>query len=368
VSLLPLKFLRISIRTLDLPIKKGRTAPSLNHTAQMASNKKIDPFLKANNDTGFSNNASNVGGRFINKDGTFNLRKEGITFFGRYSIYHNMLNMPRWKFIGVIVLFYLVINLIYASIYLLIGCDQLQGLIAQTPWQKFKEVYFFSTETFTTVGYGRVNPIGDGANFVAAIESMSGFLSFALATGLIFGRFARPRAYLVFSNYALISPFKGGTALMFRFASYKDNHTLTDVEIRVNIGLQVVQENGKAEYRYYDLGLERTRVESLPMNWTVVHPIDDKSPLKGFNEEDMKVADVELYVLIRAFDDVYSNFVQRRTSYTYSEIKFNSKFIPMYRESEDGKTTILELHKLNEFVELMELPESVQAIQLPEST
>jgi inward rectifier potassium channel len=165
----------------------------------------------------------------------------------------------------------------------------------------------------------------------------------------MFGRFSRPRSYLIFSDFALISPFKDGTALMFRFAPYKDHHTLTDVQIRVNIGLKV-QMDGSAEYRYYDLSLERSKVESLPMNWTVVHPIDEQSPLLGFTQEDMLSADVELYVLIRGFDDVFSNLVQQRTSYTYQEIIFNGKFVPMYRESEDGKTTILELHKLNEFV------------------
>jgi inward rectifier potassium channel len=317
----------------------------------MSLHKRINPILKTNNDTGFGNNASSYGGRFINRDGTFNLRKEGISFLNRFSIYHNMLTLPRWKFITVLVLFYFVINLIYTFIYLAVGIDQLQGVIATTHWGKFKEAYFFSTETFTTVGYGRVNPVGDGANFVASIEAMSGFLSFALATGLMYGRFARPRAYLVFSQNALISPYKEGTGLMFRFASYKDKHTLTDVEIRVNVGLQVA-ENGDKVYKYYDLTLERTRVESLPMNWTVVHPIDENSPLQGFAHADMQATDVEVYVLIRGFDDVYSNLVQQRTSYTFQEIKFNGKFVPMYRESDDGKTTILELHKLNEFVEV----------------
>src|SRR5258708_24617412 len=285
----------------------------------MAASKRIDPFLKTNNDTGFGNNASNYGGRFINRDGTFNLRKEGISFFNRYSVYHNMLTLSRWKFAAVIILFYLTINLLYTALYLLVGIDQLQGVIATTPWGKFKEAYFFSTETFTTVGYGRVNPVGDGANFVASIEAMTGFLSFALATGLMYGRFARPRAYLLFSEHALVSPYKGGSALMFRFASYKDNHTLTDVEIRVNIGLQV-QTDGNAEYRYYELQLERSRVENLSMNWTVVHPLDERSPLRGFTWEDMKASDVELYVLIKGFDDVYSNQVLQRTSYTYQEI------------------------------------------------
>lgn len=318
----------------------------------MASDMKIDPLLKTNNDTGFGTNAANYGGRFINRDGTFNLRKEGVSFFDRYSIYHYMLTLPRWKFISVLILAYFTVNLVYCGLYLLIGLDQLQGLLATSAWGKFKEAFFFSTETFTTVGYGRVNPVGGWANLVAAIEGMSGFLSFALATGLIYGRFARPQSYLLFSDYALISPYKDGTALMFRFAPFKDNHTLTDVQLRVNIGLKVLQPDLTEEYRYYDLALERTKVESLAMNWTVVHPIDENSPLRGFTHKDMASADVEIYVLIRGFDDVYSSIVQQRTSYTFQEIQFNKKFIPMYRESEDGRTTILELHKLNQYKDL----------------
>ena len=318
----------------------------------MATHTRVNPFSKINNDTGFGNNPNDYGGRFVNRDGTFNLVKEGMPFWDKFSIYHTMLNLPRWKFISLIIVFYLVINFFFACIYFFIGAGQMQGVIGKTPWAFFKEMYFFSTETFTTVGYGRVNPVGDTANFVAAIESMSGFLSFAIATGLIYGRFAKPKAYLIFSDYALISPFQDITALMFRFASYKDNHTLTNVEIKINLGLQV-QENGKAVFKFYDLELERSKVESLPMNWTVVHPIDEKSPLQGFNQDDMKTADIEVYVLVRGFDDVYSNIVLQRTSYTYDEILFNRKFVQMYRESKDGKTTILELHKLNEHKEAM---------------
>jgi len=316
----------------------------------MSVHTRVNPFSKINNDTGFGNNPNDYGGRFINRDGTFNLRKEGMLFWDRFSIFHTMLNLPRWKFISLIIIFYLVINFLFAIVYFMIGADQFLGVIGKTPWAFFKEMYFFSTETFTTVGYGRVNPVGDGANFIAAIESMSGFLSFAIATGLIYGRFSKPKAYLIFSRNALIGPYQGKTGLMFRFASYKDNHTLTNVEIKVNIALQVI-ENDKPAYKFYDMELERSRVESLPMNWTVVHPIDERSPIMGFTQEDMKTADMELYVLVRGFDDVYSNNVLQRTSYTYGEIIFNRKFIPMYRESNDGKTTILELHKLDESVE-----------------
>ena len=317
----------------------------------MAIRTRINPFSKINNDTGFGNNPGDYGGRFVNRDGSFNLEKEGIPFWDKFSVFHTMLNLPRWKFIGLIIAFYLVINFLFACIYFFIGVDQMGGMIGNTRWEMFKEMYFFSTQTFTTVGYGRVNPIGDAANFIAAIESLSGFLSFAIVTGLIYGRFSKPKAYLIFSDEALVSPYQDKTALMFRFASYKDNHTLTNVEIKVNIGLQI-QENEKPVFKFFDLELERSRVESLPMNWTVVHPIDDKSPLKGFTEEDMKAADIEVYVLVRGFDDVYSNIVLQRTSYTYAEILLDRKFVQMYRESKDGKTTILELHKLNDYIEV----------------
>lgn len=317
----------------------------------MALMKRINPFSKENKDTGFGTNAGDYGGRFVNRDGSFNLRKEGLSYWERFSIFHSMLNLPRWKFIALLVGFFLGINVLYTLLYLLIGTDQFTGMIAKTNWQSIKEIYFFSTETFTTVGYGRVNPVGDGANFVASIEAMSGFLSFAVATGLIYGRFSKPKAYLAFSDLALITPYQEKTALMFRFVSYKDNHILTNVEIKVNLGLRV-EDNNKAVYKFFDLKLERSRVDSLPMNWTVVHPIDDDSPLAGFTAEDMKAADVELYVLVRGYDDVYSNVVLQRTSYTYEEIMFNRKFKPMYRESSDGKTTIVELHKLNEHISL----------------
>jgi inward rectifier potassium channel len=269
-----------------------------------------------------------------------------MPFFKRFSLFQDMLNLPLWKFITVIFLFYLAINIIFTLIYLFIGPQQLAGIINGSSWKIAREVFYFSTQTFTTVGYGRINPVGDGANIVAAVEALTGFLSLAIATGLIYGRFSKPRSYLLFSDHALISPYKEGTGLMFRFAAFKDKHALTDLDIRVNTGLLLL-ESETPVYKYFSLTLERTRVESMPMSWTVVHPIDENSPFNGFTEEDMKTTDVELYVMLRGFDDVFSNYVQQRTSYTFNEILFNRKFIPMYHESDDGKTTVLELHKLN---------------------
>lgn len=316
-----------------------------------ATRKRINPYLKTNNDTGFGTSASSYGGRFINRDGSYNLRKEGLPFFYRFSVFHTMLNMSTLKFGTLIVTFYLGVNLLYTAIYWLVGTDGFIGMIGSTPWQRFRELFFFSTETFTTVGYGRVNPIGTGVNFVAAIEAMSGWTSFAIVTGLIYGRFAKPKSHIGFSDFALIAPYREGTGLMFRIVSYKDNHNLSDAEIKVNLALQV-QENEQVNYKFYDLRLERNKVDTLMMNWTVVHPIDENSPLFDLAPEDYKNSDVEVYVQVKGFDDVYSTTVIQRTSYISDEIKFNAKFIPMFHESEDGKTTIVELDKLSSYKQL----------------
>lgn len=308
----------------------------------------INPFSRINNDTGFGSSA-NYGGRFINRDGSFNIRREGMGFWNRYSVFQALMEISSWRFIAIIFAYFVGINILFTAIYVWIGTGQFAGMQAKTQWGRVLEIYFFSTQTFTTVGYGRVNPVGVPASFIASLEAMAGLLNFAIATGLIYGRFARARAYLLFSDHAVIAPYRGGKGLMFRFASYKEKHTLTDVEIRVNAAMKVI-ESGKGEYKFFDLNLERSHVDSLPMNWTVVHPIDDNSPLKDLNQADLKEADMEIYVLIRGFDDIYSTYVHQRTSYTHDEIKVGRKFRPMYHESEDGRTTILELDKLNEHV------------------
>lgn len=317
------------------------------------SGTRLNPVIKANNDTGFGTNASSFGGRFVNKDGSFNVRKSGVRITERISIYHKLLNMRSLNFALAIVAFYVVINILFTVVYIVLGVNEFQGFIASTPWGKIKELYFFSTETFTTVGYGRLNPVGDAANLVASFEAMLGFLSFAIATGIIYGRFSRPRSHLVFSHNAVIAPYQDKEALMFRVAPYKDGHNLSDVRVQVTASYDI-EENGKMNSKFYSLSLERSKIDGLMMNWTIVHPLDENSPLFGLSEEEMKNADMEIYVTIRGFDEVYSNTVLQRTSYTYHEIIHGAKFVMMYHVSPDGNTTIFELDKLNEIVKLGE--------------
>ncbi|HTM65416.1 MAG TPA: ion channel [Flavipsychrobacter sp.] len=305
--------------------------------------------------TGFGANSGAEGGRLTNKDGSINLRKTGLPFWERISLYHSLLRMPRAKFLLSIFLFYGCLNLVFAFVYMLIGVDHLLG-VDGTQMAGFFQAFFFSSQTLTTVGYGHISPDGLVTNTIASLESFFGILSFAMVTGLLYGRFTRPKAYLLFSKNAIIAPHKGVTALMFRTATYKNNH-LTEVEAQLTIAFHV-NEEGKKVTRFYPLNLEISKVNSLALSWTVVHLIDEESPLYQMSEEEMKQSDIEILVFMKGFDDHFSNIVQQRTSYTFEEIVYGAKFIPMFKRSEDQQATILELNRINEF-EKVPLPTSV---------
>lgn len=314
--------------------------------------KKQEDYIQTNS-TGFGTNSNYSGGRFYNKDGTVNVRKRGMPWYEITSIYHSLLAMPGWKFIAMIIGFFITINLVFACIYLLIGIEHLNGLVANSNSEKFGEAFFFSAQTFTTVGYGRINPVGFLASMVAAIEALIGLLTFAVATGLLYGRFSRPKAFLKYSNNSLIAPYKDSTAFMFRFVPYKNNH-LTEVECTLTCAMQIMEE-GVIRNKFYFLPLELSKINALSLSWTIVHHITEDSPLYGFSIEDFKNADAEFLVFVKAFDESFSNTVVSRTSYTWHEIVYGAKFRMMYHENETNTTTILDLDKLNEY-DSVELP------------
>jgi len=316
----------------------------------MASYKKISPTLKSNADTGFGVSPDSQGGRFINKDGSYNVVKRGLPFYERISFFYKMLTMPAWKFTLTLTVFFISINTVFTAVYVSLNKSEFTGVLPGNAVHYFFELFFFSIQTFTTVGYGRINPDGYIAGAFASVEALTGLSSFALITGILYGRFSRPRAYLRFSKHALIAPYRDITALMFRFVSYKENHNLTNVEVTLTFGL--TETNETAQFKFYQLPLERSRVDSLPMNWTIVHPIDENSPLYGFTEEDLRTTDAEVYVLVKGFDDVFSNTVLQRTSYRFDEIIFNAKFERMYYESADDTTTIVEINKLDNYTRI----------------
>ncbi|KGO84512.1 Inward rectifier potassium channel Irk [Flavobacterium beibuense F44-8] len=308
----------------------------------------INTKAKTDSNTGFSSNPSSYGGRFINKDGTANIEKRGISFLNRISWYHMMLNMSGWKFIAVLFTFYAGINFIFASLYYIIGLEYLDGVgNIGSEWAKFGKAYFFSAQTFTTVGYGHISPNGFFTSALAATEALTGLLSFAIATGLFYGRFSRPKAFLRFSQNALIAPYKNINALMVRLAPFK-NTNLIDAEARMTMGMSV-NENGIMVTKFYTLNLELQKINSLTLSWTLVHPIDENSPFYGFTENDFAGAEGEIIVYIKAFDDLFSSTVATTTSYLFDEIVYGAKFEIMYNENDDNTTTVLHLDKINKF-------------------
>src|SRR5581483_3314584 len=299
--------------------------------------------------TGFGSNTSLYGGRLVNKNGRPNIKKTGIQFLEQLSLYHTLIQMSRWKFLIFIFLFFMLFNLAFATVYLLIGIEHLSGMVALTRSQKFLEAFFFSAQTFTTVGYGRINPTGYLTSFIASLEAFSGLLFFAIATGVFYARFSRPKSYLKFSHHALISPYKEGIALMCRMVTFKNN-SLTDAQVRLTLAM-AVEENGKTVNRFYQLPLEIPRINALSLSWTLVHPIDENSPLFGWREEDFKNQKYEILLYANAYDDAFSSTVVCRTSYTNHEIILGGKFVPMYHRSHSGESTIVEMDKLHVFEE-----------------
>ncbi|SEW42223.1 inward rectifier potassium channel [Chryseobacterium wanjuense] len=292
--------------------------------------------------SGFGDNAS---GRFINKDGLPNVHRKGVDILNRFSWYHTMLDLSTFQFLSYLVVAYVMVNILFALIYYLIGVEHLTGIDKSDPMNEFIDVFFFSSQTFTTVGYGRIAPIGFMASLVATFEAFLGLLTFAIATGLFYGRFSRPRAYLKFSDIAVIAPFKNASALMFRLAPYKNN-SLTDADVIVSTAIEVIEES-VPKSKFYTLKTQLSKINTLALNWTVVHKIDEDSPFYGFSEEDFKNTDIEIIVHVRAFDEVFSNTVVQRTSYVTKEIIYGAKFVPMYYPDKENLSTILDLGRIN---------------------
>lgn len=306
----------------------------------------FNQFKKDQRELGFGSKYSGEA-RYINPDGTFNVVKRGLPFYKTMSVYYNLISMPTGRFILMVFSFYLVVNLLFATAYYTFCKSSLAGISPNSNMGYFWEAFFFSCQTFTTVGYGRVNPEGSLANIIAAIESFAGLMAFALATGLLYGRFARPKADLIFSENSLVAPYHGMNALMFRVAHLK-NHVLNNVECQMILAM-AVDENGVKVRRFYQLKLELSKINFLSLTWTVVHPIDDESPMKTMNQADFENADAEILILLRGYDDVFSQEVHKRYSYKYTETVWGAKFVSLLGNITSDKKQILDLSRLGEF-------------------
>jgi inward rectifier potassium channel len=280
--------------------------------------------------------------RAINPDGSFNVHRKG-TRLRDENLYLKMIDTTWPRFFVVVVIVFLAVNIAFAAVYQAIGFDRLQG--TEPEMGQFVNAFFFSVHTLTTVGYGNVFPRGAWANSVAAIEAATGLMVFAVMTGLLYGRFSRPSARILFSKNALIAPYQDGTSVQFRITNARSN-TLMNLEARVLL-MTVVNKEGQLKRDFVDLELERRKVYFLPLTWTIVHPIDSTSPLYGKTTDDLAKTSTELLVLIQAFDDSFSQVVHSIYSYRYSEILWGAKFVQAFSVDPKGDL-VLDLERVHE--------------------
>lgn len=297
-------------------------------------------------DMGFGERvASETRDRLINRDGSFNVERTGLKLTSLLNPYHVLLTMTWKMFIGQTLLIYFLSNILFGFLYSMLGAAALVDT-SSTPIENiFLRGFFFSVQTFATIGYGTIHPVGVVANLLVTVESYYSMIMTALVTGIVFARFARPTARILFSDFAVVAPYQDKTAFMVRIVNSRNNQ-LIEVDAKIMFS-RLVNENGRVVRRFDLLDLERERVSFLPLSWTIVHPIDEKSPLFGLTAEDAKKTNVEFAILISAMDETYAQIVHQRTSYKPHELKFGHKFADIYNKVESGEKISINVRKLS---------------------
>ena len=299
-------------------------------------------------DPGIGEKFSHRTQRAINHDGTFNVRRRSVA--RRHDPYQRLILMPWGRFFGELGLLLGLLNTAFALGYMVLGLENLPGVAAPRGWwQDFLSALFFSIQTFTSVGYGHVYPSSNGAGALSSLEALAGVLTFALATGLLYGRFSRPVARIQFSRTAIISrrPATELPCLQFRVANRRDN-TLVDVSARV---IAKFADPVTQNFSYASLALERETISLLPLTWTLVHDLTPDSPLHGLGPADYAARDVEIIVLLKSYDDTFAQDVHARNSYIYSEVQWNRRFLRAYDVDADG-VAVVDLDALDATEEL----------------
>lgn len=282
--------------------------------------------------------------RIINKDGSFNIKRTGGGL-SSINAFHYLINISWTKFLLIVFAGFVCVNLLFAILYQLAGIQNLSNAASRNEMESFLNTFFFSVQTFATVGYGGIHPTGIFSNIIASLESMTGILSFALATGLLYGRFSKPSAKIIFSNKAIITSFKEGKALMFRVANSRENILM---EMEANAMLTYLDKSdNRFTRKYYPLKLEIKFIYFFPLPWTIVHPIDEDSPLYGKTAKDLQELEAELLIMVKGFDDSFSQHVITRSSYKYDEIDWDVKFVRAYTTNGTGET-IVDLEQVSE--------------------
>lgn len=284
--------------------------------------------------------------RLLNRDGSFNVIRRGLGLLDDWAPYHLLFTMSWPRFFTVVAISYVAFNLVFAALFAAFGPGALSGALDHGMGGTFGRAFFFSVQTFATIGYGQVAPQGLGANLLVTFEALVGLMFQALATGLLFARFARPTASIAFSRTAVIAPYAGGYSLQFRIANRRRSEIL-QVEAQVLFSHLQLTESGRTVRRYHILPLERNKVTFFPLAWTIVHPIDEQSPLASRTHDDLVRQEAEILVLLSGVDEVFAQTVHARSSYRPEEIVWNARFASVFLPP-DGGVVGIDLAKLHE--------------------
>jgi len=307
-------------------------------------------------DIGLDHSAEHGRQRTVNLDGSYNIKRitgDALDF----DLYHWLIT-TSWKHYWIVVfLFYGIVNVIFAFVYYAIGTNSIGGIIPGDALHNFLQCFFFSNETFTTVGYGGLHPTGIATSFVASLEAFLGLMSFALATGTLYGRFSKPKPKIKFSTNAVIAPFGEATAFQFVIANQRSSNIM-ELETIVNFSWVDKSAGDAGGYRRFkQLNLELSKIAMFPTSWTINHVIDEESPMYGMSPEDFIKKEVEAFITLKGFDETYSQTVYIRMSYTAKDLIYGAKFQRAFYVGEDGQL-IMDLRKVGSY-DLVPMPTAV---------
>src|SRR2546423_3761780 len=284
--------------------------------------------------------------RLLNPDGSFNVARRGLSFWAALNPYHTLLTMSWPRFLGVVTLFYVATNVVFAIAFLMCGPGALSALSDVGLHNTFLRAFYFSVETLATIGYGNVSPAGVAAHTIVTVEALVGILGTALITGLVFARFSRPTAQIIFSRAAVIAPYRDATAFMFRLVNGRSNQ-IVELSCKVLLA-RFEDEDGQSIRRFYPLELERDRVVFFPLSWTVVHPIDESSPIYGLTEDDLRRSNAEFLILLTGMDETFSQMVHTRSSYTADNIIWNARFANVFNRRVGQERLTIDVRRLHD--------------------
>ncbi|WP_375238185.1 ion channel [Aurantibacter sp.] len=288
-------------------------------------------------DPGFGTSASSYAGRMINTDGSFNIKRinQSSQFL---QTYHFLINQTWWSFFGLAAFVFFLTNIVFAFIYIIIGIEQI-ATPSNSFLTDFSNAFFFSSQTLTTLGYGAMAPTGWLSGLISSFEAFIGLAMFSFLTGLIYGRFSKPKASVRFSKPIILRDFNHTKAIMFRIVNNRSS-VMIKPKITVTLALTSIKKDKTPKRDFYNLDLERNSITYLPSTWTIVHEIDKESPLFNMPNNDIVNQNGELLVMLTYYDESFNQEVHQMYSYVLKEVLLDYKFQPAYHYNSEGEMVL----------------------------